>query len=453
MMMNSEFENYGEDIEKLIHLEPLTNVSGGTCNVYSTRLSGKKVFVKKIKPEFSDDPRMIAAFRKEAEIGFRLEHPGLPKYIFAEGILPMGRYIVQEFIDGQSLPEFVKENPVYFKKEANVEKFIRELADVVDYLHGNQIVHLDIKPENIVISRVGHSLKLTDFGFCSTDFYDETRGFTARDIAPEGSENPAHRGTPSDFYGLGKVLEFIRNNTPEFPKRKFKRLENGLLLTDPDKRIASKEEIEKHLGSKHNNLWLWPASFIAMAFVVAAILFLTGVFSKKEERSSPVISFSDEPDKEETLSIKEDAENESNVVIQPKITIIEKENVEEKAVQSPPDDSPPVRYPMESLDKIKEKMAVNIRRNFAGFNKLLVNYIREEKYSERDKKEINDFYVSSLQKSFDTREYKARYKEISPDLIDDTLTEVYEEEESKDWGSAFREYMKEYERRSQGSSR
>ena len=453
--MNSEFENYGEDIEKMIHLEPLSNVSGGTCNVYSTRLSGKKVFVKKIKPEFSDDPRMIAAFRKEAEIGFRLEHPGLPKYIFAEGILPMGRYIVQEFIDGQTLPEFIKGNPAYFKKETNVEKFIRELADVVDYLHGNQIVHLDIKPENIIISRVGHSLKLTDFGFCSTDFYDETRGFTSRDIAPEGRSNPGQRGAPSDFYGLGKVLEFIRNNTPEFPKRKFKRLERGLLQTDPAKRIASKEEIEKHLGSKHNNLWLLPASFVALACVMGAILFFTGVLSKKEERSSPEISFSDkhEPNKEETLNIKEDAENELNVVFQPKVTVTEKENAVEKAVQSLPGNSSPIRYSKESMERIREKMAVNIRRNFAGFNKLLASYIREEKYSETDKKEINDSWVSSLHKSFDTREYKDQYKDISPDLIDDMMADVYEEEESKDWGPAFEEYMREYEKRSQGSSK
>ena len=164
-MKNSEFEKDGFEPTHGLKLIPLENAAGGTCNAYAARLFGKKVFVKEIKPEFADDARMLAAFRKEAEIGFRLEHRNLSKYIYAEGVLPSDRYIVQEFIDGETLPAFIEGNPAYFQNKRNIARFIREFTDVIDYLHRNQIVHLDLKPENIIISRVGASLKLTDLGF------------------------------------------------------------------------------------------------------------------------------------------------------------------------------------------------------------------------------------------------------------------------------------------------
>lgn len=459
--VNSEFENESVKASGAVSLTPIENVSGGSCYAYTARLSGKKVFVKEIKPEFADDTRMQAAFRKEAEIGFRLEHPNLPKYIFAEGILPPDRYIVQEFIDGRTLPEFLNENPGYFEKRENVDKFIRELADVIDYLHANQIVHLDIKPENIIISRIGNSLKLVDLGFCATDFYDDTRGFTSRHIAPEGELRPQERGAESDYYGLGKMLEFISGRTTRFPERKYRNLKRRLLLDDPARRLASKEGVEKFLKRNPNISLAWGAAFIVVAALIGVTVFLA-------ERRPTV-----EPDTNESVNsiVPENAiETEGNTMERPGVVNSGNTSESQALIHPGPSESDlniseetgkkiPLQNEIDkesfkaSLEPMKKEMALNIRKNFSGFDDMLSRYLQEGKFSESDKQEVMNIFVEKMRKSFDTEAYKMRYKNFSSSVIDDTFAEVFKEEEKKGWDQNFQKYEEECQRFSSESSR
>lgn len=462
-MKNSDFEKDGLRTSTELRLTPLKKAEGGTCNTYETRLFGKKVFVKEIKPEFAGDARMLSAFRKEAEIGFRLDHRNIPKYIYAEGVLPSERYIVQEFIDGQTLTDFIKENPTYFRNKKNVERFVREFIDVIDYLHRNQIVHLDLKPDNILISRIGRSLKLVDLGFCASDFFDDTRGLTHSEVSPEGIDQPGLRGAESDYFGIGKILTFLRTNTPGFPKRKFKNLENRLLIADPSKRLTSLEEIEKILKRSANVAKLWIAAAALTAIFILAIVFNEINGPSRQDtpaqealipQESPHIEGteaeikSQETSREQQPAIQYSKENmvygqSRDATKQEAVTVREKESESADAG----------KFSYQTYEKLKAEMRENINKNFAGFGKMVSSFIREGKYSEKDYNAVTQAYRKALHKTFETTPYKSKYKDLSPSVIDDTMAEVLQEMEKKNWGPNYEKYIGQYQASLSGSSK
>lgn len=435
-----------------LRLTPLREASGGTCNAYTAHLSGKKVFIKEIKPEFAGDARMHAVFRKEAEIGFRLDHPNLPKYIFTEGILPSERYIVQEFIDGQTLPTFIKDNPTYFQNKKKVERFIQELTDVIDYLHRNQTVHLDLKPENILISRVGTSLKLIDLGFCASDYYDDTRGYTPGELAPEGYVNPGERGTQSDYYGIGKILTYIRGNTPGFPQKRFRKIEARLLLKEPTKRLSSKEEIEKALekssSRKQAGLIAFSAASLLM-IMTAGIIYRS--FSVDTEEKTP-------PSATSIISAKiqasDDVEESESRVLPNGDTPLAGHGAPAPTENYPAVSSDGAQaYSPQAYEKLKSEMEENININFADFDEMLKTFLRENKFKKEDYSILNDAYRDALHKTFDTSPYKARYNDLPPSVIDDIMAECVQEKEKKVWGPDYQKYIERYQEISEGLSR
>ena len=463
-MKNSEFENEGVEPSLKLRLMPLVKASGGTCNAYVARLFGKKVFVKEIKPEFADDARMLAAFRKEAEIGFRLDHRHLPRYIYAEGVLPPDRYIVQEFIDGLTLPDFIKDNPAYFRNRQYLKRFVRELADVIDYLHRNGIVHLDLKPENIIVTRVGHTLKLVDLGFCASDFYDDTRGFTRSELAPEGIAEPRDRGANSDYYGIGKILSYIRSHASGLSGREFRKLESRLLHPDPAKRLSSKEEIEKILAGnvRVRRVGLSGAVALIVSALVLLIIFLA---PNRESHDAPI----DETVENNILPAVKESETKNIEKADNSMEPIgigdskEPGRTTPNALQTSEENLPPQNqesrtpaqseFHQDSYERLKAEMAQNVNNNFASFEKMLTAYLRDGKYTEKDYKTVLATYKAALHKTFDTSPYKTKYPDLSPSFIDDTMAEVMQVEEKKKWGPAYKKYMQEYQAFESGSSR
>lgn len=445
--MNSEFEKDAKTPQRHLKLVPLESLSGGTCRAYTSQLAGKKIFVKEIKPEFRNDGRMATAFRKEAEIGFRLEHPNIPKYIFAEGILPSDSYIVQEFIDGQPLDRFVKANPSYFADKANLSRFITEMADVLDYLHSNQIVHLDIKPSNILITRVGHSLRLVDFGFSASDFYHDTRGHTPEFDMPESTG--AESGEEKDFYSFGKILEFIRLHTPGCPKGKFLKIERGLLGTASGHRLVSKQEIMRNLRkSQYTPVWVSmaalllvlaiPLSFLSVKTSSQAVESVRPVETVQEEALRPVEAAAEKVVTPAVSKVEVATRREQ----QP--TPLETKEEEPKEVLQPSQEvsKPASNMPAAaSVEALKAEMRKNIQKNFLPFQMKLAQYRKENRYSDKDSKELDALYRQSLRQTFATEKYKAAFKELSPSLIDDTLAEVFAQEENKNWGPSYRAYL------------
>lgn len=214
--------------------EQLT-VSGSTCDCYRVRLYGKLHFLKRLKPEFQTNPRYTAALQKEFETGYQLDHPHLVRYVsFSE------YEILMEYVDGEPLSQFTSSHPDYFKSRQNTNRFLLQLLSVLEYLHSHQIIHLDLKPDNIIMTHVGNDVKLVDLGYCHTDTYTDTMGRTDKYAAPEQFDDSGV-DVRTDVYALGKILETLP--VPSI----YNKVISKCTKTDRSERYQSVGDVRRHL--------------------------------------------------------------------------------------------------------------------------------------------------------------------------------------------------------------
>ena len=261
-MDSSEFSNLQQSFPDA----ELLPVKGATCDCYRVKLYGKLHFMKRLKPELSTDPRYVSALQKEFDTGFRLDHPHLVHYV-SKG----DDYLLTEYVDGQTLDAFVEENPNYFKSVQNINRFLKQLLDVVGYLHQHQVVHLDLKPGNILMTRIGHEVKLADLGFCYTDAYTDTMGRTDKYAAPE-QINGFQVNATTDIYAIGRIMESLP--LPSI----YNKVKAKCLQSEPSARFQTTTDAINHLPieKSFNRWWL-----LLPILVVVAIGFL--IYPKSEQ--------------------------------------------------------------------------------------------------------------------------------------------------------------------------
>lgn len=169
--------------------------SGSTCDAYECVVQRRRVFVKRLKAEYRDNPVYRAAFDKEYDLGVTLSHPSLPRYVGFGG-----DYIVMDFIEGDTLAELIKRDDPRLKNRKFVRRLLLELVNVVDYLHRRNIVHCDIKADNVIISPYDdRPATLIDLDKAYTSWLDSTHGNTQK----YGCDNCADGAI--DFRGIGKI--------------------------------------------------------------------------------------------------------------------------------------------------------------------------------------------------------------------------------------------------------
>ena len=218
--------------------------SGVTCETYKYQQWNKWFLLKRLRPELRSDPSVIAAFEKEFDLGIHLDHPGIVRY-FEIGTDTQGIYLVEEFIDGETLDSFsAHHSPLPISE---VRRIFSELADAVSYLHEQGIVHADIKADNVLITQQGHHPKLIDLGFSGQYSYT--------------SLSDKDKDTRSDVLALGKMLEILA------PGR-FQRIIRKATISLPEKRYPTPEAMATAVNRR-------PGRWLAAA--AAVILLLAGV--------------------------------------------------------------------------------------------------------------------------------------------------------------------------------
>lgn len=175
---------------------------GSTCDIYLTRHQHRLVFIKRLKEQFRNNPVNLDALDKEFEIGVGLHHPSLPEYLEFHR-----HYIVMNYIDGSTLADMIARRDPWLENQQNVIKMLKQLVEVVDYLHRHNTVHCDIKPDNIMITANNKNLVLIDFDKGYTDALSFTSGHPGKYGLPAEYKGKAE----IDFHGISLVAEQLRS--------------------------------------------------------------------------------------------------------------------------------------------------------------------------------------------------------------------------------------------------
>lgn len=201
MQENSQFDQTASTHDAIEYIP----TAGATCDTYRVKYYGKWHFLKQLKQQYASLATYQQAFRKEFETGYHLEHPNLVRYLSLsdDGIL-------MEYVDGETLTTFLQSHPDYFRSKKHSDEFLRQMLSVLQYLHEHQVLHLDLKPDNILITRIGHNVKLIDLGGCYSDCFTDTTAHTNAYAAPEQLAALSQQGTAvsesTDLYALGCIL-------------------------------------------------------------------------------------------------------------------------------------------------------------------------------------------------------------------------------------------------------
>jgi serine/threonine-protein kinase len=191
---------------------------GGMAQVFkgTDTVLNRPVAIKVLSPQFAEDASFVHRFRREAQAAARMSHPNIVG-IYDTGSDDGTHYIVMEYIEGRTLADFLAGGGRLMPSRAF--ELGEAVCGALAYAHASGVVHRDIKPGNIMVTR-GGEVKVMDFGIArvtSNETVTQTATVlgTASYLSPEQAQ-----GQPvderSDLYSLGVVLYEMLTGVPPF---------------------------------------------------------------------------------------------------------------------------------------------------------------------------------------------------------------------------------------------
>ncbi|GAB6109279.1 Stk1 family PASTA domain-containing Ser/Thr kinase [Fusibacter bizertensis] len=192
---------------------------GGMAVVYKGRdnVLNRLVAVKVLKPEFNADEEFVKKFQKESQAAASLSHPNIVN-VFDVGFNSDIHYIVMELVNGNTLRDYLNKMQGFMKEDAIINIGL-QIGSALNQAHQNDIVHRDIKSQNILINENG-SVKVADFGIARA-------ATTATIVNTKEVIGSVHYASPeqarggfvdarSDIYSLGILLYELATKTLPF---------------------------------------------------------------------------------------------------------------------------------------------------------------------------------------------------------------------------------------------
>lgn len=189
--------------------------SGGMADVYKAKCHrlNRYVAIKILKNEYAGDKNFVAKFRAEAQSAAGLSHPNIVN-VYDVGDDDGLYYIVMELVEGITLKKFIERKGRLEIKEAIGISI--QIAQGMEAAHANHIIHRDIKPQNIIISRDG-KVKVTDFGIAkaaTSNTVSQNAVGSVHYLSPEQARG-GYSDEKSDIYSLGvTIYEMLCGTVP-----------------------------------------------------------------------------------------------------------------------------------------------------------------------------------------------------------------------------------------------
>lgn len=237
------------------HYSIIETISEGRVfRLFKARYGTKYVI---LKTTHIQDAMHSEILRREYEMGKTLSHACIVSTLAFEENTPVGPAIVLEYIDGVTLGEY---------KSPGTEHLLHDILDGVDYLHHRGILHNDLKPDNILINKLGHA-RIIDFGLSSSydSIYTGVIGGSEGFTAPEILQGEGYAGASSDIYSLGLIIQLLFGN-------KHQKIVKKCTMIDPEARYQSIGELKRALFLKRALPWAVCAGILVLIITFFAIL-------------------------------------------------------------------------------------------------------------------------------------------------------------------------------------
>ena len=232
----------------------------GPFILYKSSRHRRIVAIKCVRPEFRDNPLYWDMLRKEYEIGHSLNHPNIREYYSLDNDPELGICLEMEWVDGDSLDQLL---PECMRNAELRDKISRQILDAVRFMHLKQVIHRDLKPGNILVTRNGQNVKLIDFSLSDSDSHLVLKGNagTARYASPEQKEcGPAD--FRSDIFSIGVILSEMSDN------RRYRNVSRKCMRPDKDRRYPDIDRLEAAL---------FPSSYHGLGLIAAAVIIALAV--------------------------------------------------------------------------------------------------------------------------------------------------------------------------------
>ncbi len=228
---------------------------GGMNHVYLARdvQNGQEVVLKFPNDDLLGNVAIFERYRREAEIGSRLNHPRIQQLLNPEEAR-CEQYLVMEYIEGQTLRTIIEEYAPKLLPQERVIMIIRQVCEALAYAHDHGIYHRDIKPENVMLLDNGE-VKLIDFGVALLEGARRVtwRGLTETVGTPDymsPEQLRGERGTAgSDIYAVGAMFYELLCGRPPFDGENVFAVLNQHINEDPPSILKFKSTLSPALAT------------------------------------------------------------------------------------------------------------------------------------------------------------------------------------------------------------
>ncbi len=264
--------------EDYADIKPLYESHYGNSRVFTAHNNGRKVVIKALKEQYADDARCRAKLHEEYDMTSLLDNRFIRKAIDFVKIEGLGDCIVFEYIEGKSLAEHVRVGTLSEKQVKNV---LIDVCDALSYMHRNQIVHCNLKPENIIVTANDSRAKLIDIGVPKTE-QDADRELLIKEmafVAPEIIKGEDY-DSRADIYSLGKIMEFFNERNIS---KQFNAVATHCTQFSKEQRYDSISEVRSAITKGHPIVKIVIAAAAVAVLVLLAAIYIPKIKTNMEK--------------------------------------------------------------------------------------------------------------------------------------------------------------------------
>lgn len=236
---------------------------GRVFRIHKARRGTKYII---LKSAVHKDAMTTEFLRREYELGCTLSHSCIVMTLGFEENTPVGPSVILEYVEGQSLDDFLLTGP----SDSAKDRIIDDILDGTDYLHHRGVLHNDIKPSNIIVTPNG-AARIIDFGLSLSDdsVYKGCIGGSRGYSAPEIMAGKGPAGAASDIYSIGLLIR-------QMSGRKYRRIIDRCCRQSPAERYQSIPALKRAITIRRH----LP---VVVAAVIFAVFVLTMILPSKVE--------------------------------------------------------------------------------------------------------------------------------------------------------------------------